>query len=73
MTLPYEEMNSVNGVRQFLYDLLDPKKTPRVPRAVRLRACRLAKHFPMSHRVDELWEQDSQCSIEPHGGAAAIL
>lgn len=58
MTLPHEEVNSLNGVREFLYDLLDPKKTPRVPRAVRLRAHRLAKHFPMSHRIDAKWERE---------------
>ena len=58
MTLPYEEVHSLNGVRQFLYDLLDPKKTPRVPREVRLRAHRLCKHFPMEHRVDEKWKRD---------------
>ena len=58
MTLPHEEVNSLNGVREFLYDLLDPKKIPRVPRAVRLRAHRLAKHFPMSHRIDAKWERE---------------
>ena len=58
MTLPYEEVHSLNGVRQFLYDLLDPKKTPRVPREVRLRAHRLAKHFPMPHRIDAKWERE---------------
>ena len=58
MTLPHEEVNSLNGVRQFLYDLLDPKKTPRVPREIRLRAHRLAKHFPMSHRIDAKWERE---------------
>jgi hypothetical protein len=58
VTLPHEEVNSLNGVREFLYDLLDPKKTPRVPRAVRLRAHRLAKHFPMSHRIDAKWERE---------------
>jgi hypothetical protein len=58
MTLPHEEVNSLNGVRQFLYDLLDPKKTPRVPREIRLRAHRLAKHFPMPHRIDAKWERE---------------
>ena len=58
MTLPHEEVNSLKAVRQFLYDLLDPKKTPRVPREVRLRAHRLAKHFPMPHRIDAKWERE---------------
>lgn len=53
MTLPHEEVNSLKAVRQFLYDLLDPKKTPRVPRAIRLRAHRLSKHYPMDFSIQE--------------------
>jgi hypothetical protein len=34
MTLPHEEVNSLKAVRRFLYDLLDPSKTPRVPREI---------------------------------------
>ena len=37
MTLPYEEVNSLKAVRKFLHDLIDPSKTPRVPKAIRLR------------------------------------
>ena len=53
MTLPHEEVNSLKAVRRFLYDLLDPSKTPRVPREIRLRAHRLSKHYPMDFSIQE--------------------
>ena len=53
MTLPHEEVNSLKAVRQFLHDLIDPSKTPRVPRAIRLRAHRLSKHYPMDFSIQE--------------------
>jgi hypothetical protein len=46
MTLPVERTNAVLRTEQFLIDLLDPKKTPRVPKAVRQEAGRLLKHYP---------------------------
>ena len=62
MTLPHEEVNSLQAVRQFLYDLLDPKKTPRVPRAIRLRAHRLSKHYPMDFSIQERYPDVAQVS-----------
>jgi len=53
MTLPHEEAYAIARVRQFLLDLLDPKKTPRVPREIRRRAHVLSKHFPMLPSMDE--------------------
>ena len=47
MTLPHEEAYAIARTRQFLLDLLNPKATPRVPKAVRKRAHVLVKHFPM--------------------------
>ena len=62
MTLPYEEVNSLKAVRQFLYDLLDPSKTPRVPRAIRQRAHRLSKHYPMDFSIQERYPDVAQVS-----------
>ena len=62
MTLPHEEVNSLKAVRQFLYDLLDPKKTPRVPRAIRLRAHRLSKHYPMDFSIQERYPDVAEVS-----------
>lgn len=46
MTLPFERTNAVKRTERFLMDLLDPKKTPRVPKEIRRRASSLLKHYP---------------------------
>lgn len=46
MTLPNERRNAVDRAREFLRSLLDPKKTPRVPLAVRREARDVLKHYP---------------------------
>jgi hypothetical protein len=53
MTVPIERTRAVNKAREFLYDLLDPKKTPRVPKAVREKALRVLKHYPGSYYLDK--------------------
>jgi len=57
MTLPHEELHALIATRNFLYDLLDPKKTPRVPRSIRLRARQVCKHYPFPHDIRERWEE----------------
>lgn len=52
MTLPHEEALAIARVRRFLYDLLDPKATPRVPREIRRQAHRLAKHYPLLPSIE---------------------
>jgi len=53
MTLPYENYTSLNNTRNFLKDLMDPKKSPKVPKQVRQRARNLLKHFPADFEVCE--------------------
>jgi len=53
MTMPIERRWAVNNTRQFLVDLMDPKKTPRVPSAVRKEAYRCLKHYPSEYHMDE--------------------
>ena len=47
MTLPEEEARAIAATRTFLYALLDPRQTPRVPREIRQRARRVLKHYPL--------------------------
>lgn len=56
MTLPFERKLSVNNTREFLRRLLDPKKTPKVPRTIRQEAYYLLKHYPYEYHIDELLE-----------------
>lgn len=64
MTLPHEEYNSLNSARRFLFDLLDPKKTPRVPKYIRKEAYRITKHFPLEvilrDRYNDVFNEEKQ-------------
>ena len=51
MSLPDEKRRAVASVRQFLFNLLDPQKTPRVPKAVRQEARRVLKHYPLDCEI----------------------
>ena len=46
MTLPSEEVNSLLAARRFLFDIINPKATPRVSKEVRERARRIIRHYP---------------------------
>ena len=47
MSTPQEEAYAIERVRQFLFDLMNPQATPRVPRYVRQRARQVCKHYPI--------------------------
>ena len=51
MTLPNERTQAVLRVERFLMDLCNPKKYPRVPKAVREEASRLLKHYPSQYNM----------------------
>ncbi len=46
MTLPNERTRAIINTREFLRRLLDPKKTPKIPKAIRREAYYLLKHYP---------------------------
>ena len=54
MTVPRERTNAVMFTENFLYDLIDPKKTPRVPRAIRQRAHALLRHYPSQFDMETI-------------------
>lgn len=57
MTLPDERTRALLWAKEFLQDLLDPKKTPRVPLAVRRRARSVLKHYPYKSEIDKLYKK----------------
>ena len=65
MTLPHERTNAVLNTEQFLLDLLDPKKTPRIPKEIRRRAGRLLKHYPSKYDMEHIDERLEPCSNKP--------
>jgi hypothetical protein len=46
MSLPDEKYRAVEYAREFMRDLLDPKKTPRIHSSIRKRAYNCLKHYP---------------------------
>ena len=46
MTIPIERSWAVENTRDFLYKLLDPKQSPRIPKSIRQEARWCLKHFP---------------------------
>lgn len=56
MTMPDERSRAVKFAREFLRDLLDPKKTPKVPRIVRKRALTVLRHFPGDYDIERAAE-----------------
>jgi len=53
MTLPNERLRAVNNTREFLLSLLDPKRTPKVPKWVRTNAYWCLRHFPHEYEMEE--------------------
>jgi hypothetical protein len=58
MTVPIERTNAVINTEKFLCDLLDPKKTPRVPKDVRAQAKRLLRHYPCAYHMNVIAERE---------------
>jgi hypothetical protein len=59
MTLPVERTRAVNNTREFLFELLDPKRTPRVPLVIRQEANHLLRHFPTQYDMDTIADTDN--------------
>lgn len=57
MTMPFERRWAVNNTRLFLVDLMDPKKTPRVPKEIRKEAYRCLRHYPGEYYMECAAEQ----------------
>lgn len=62
MTMPRERTQAVLRVERFLMDLRDPKKYPRIPKAVREEASRLLKHYPSQY--DMVYIEESFETLE---------
>jgi hypothetical protein len=56
MTLPNEEYNSLVAAKNFLYDIINHDRTKGVPSEIRQRAVTILKHFPMQHRLNEIYQ-----------------
>lgn len=57
MTLPDERYRALKAGKEFLYDLLNPKKTPRVPKEVRRQASHILRHYPDNFHLELIAEK----------------
>jgi len=57
MSLPDEQLRSLESAYGFLVDLLWPSRTPRVPRAVRERARAVLRHWPGEFHLRRVAEE----------------
>lgn len=58
MTLPCERVSAVNNTREFLYSLIDPKQTPRIPTHIRATARSLLRHYPSELDMDIIADKE---------------
>jgi hypothetical protein len=58
MTIPSERTRAVTQTEEFLYSLLDPKQTPRVPKSIRQEAHRLLRHYPNKIEMDLVCQRE---------------
>ena len=64
MTLPYERTRSVNQTREFLLELINPQKTPRIPKTVRQQAYALLRHYPSAFDMETVSNRE-EMAIQP--------
>jgi len=57
MTLPDERYRALKCGKQLLEDLLDSKKTPRVPKAIRSRVLWILRHYPDDYHFELVAEK----------------
>lgn len=66
MSLRYEQHRALAYTRDLLYDLIDPRRSPRIPRVIRRRASACLRHYPY---LDESGKPVfSRDSVSPPGG-----
>ena len=64
MTMPDERFRAVNMAREFLLELTDSAKTPRVPKNIRSQALYILRHYPsnyelksVAHRAPDIFQE----------------
>ena len=58
MTVPIERTNAVIHTERFLLDLINPKATPRIPKAIREQAGHLLRHYPSQYDMGTIADRE---------------
>jgi hypothetical protein len=64
MTLPDERYRAIRITEQFLRDLCDPSKTPRIPKSIRAQASHCLRHYPNSWDLNQLSQRCPDVVVE---------
>lgn len=64
MTLSSERANAVKIAREFLFSLLDPKKTPKVPSYVRKQARSVLRHYPGDFYLNDIFSEHHKRDVK---------
>jgi len=67
MSTNEEEIRAMERTRQFLFDLLNPQATKRIPKEIRQRASHCLKHFPLVIQKD--FSQTENYTIRTKGNS----
>lgn len=59
MTTIDERFQAIHNARSFMYRLMNPKVTPKVPKKIREEARAMLKHFPHEFDVKYMKERDT--------------
>ena len=70
MSLPDEKVRAMQSARKFLFDMLNPQATPRVPKAMRDRGRRVVKHYPFDFEITDMMEAYNAYRIRDDGSEA---
>ena len=54
MTLPDERFRAIQRAEEFLQDLTNPQKTPRVPKEIREQARWCLRHYPSYYNLKQI-------------------
>lgn len=52
--MPIERKWAIDNTKKFLLNLMDPKKTPRVPMSIRREARNCLKHYPNEFDMEQV-------------------
>jgi hypothetical protein len=67
MSTNEEEIRAMERTRQFLFDLLNPQATKRIPKEIRQRASHCLRHFPLVIQKD--FSQTENYTIRTKGNS----
>lgn len=65
MTVPIERTIAVVMTETFLMQLIDPKKTARIPKEIRKKALSLLRHYPTKGCMEIIAEREDQHNTLP--------